>query len=213
MFDAISQVMYILAMKNSKLISTVFSAVAFFTLYSCGSTKIEPVQKIPVPVTEPEVPAVEEVPPVPEKKDEYEKSIGNVSVTKDTFEADKAEIMSIIKKLSTIMKDFDYESWLLYVDSESKAYWSRPANLKKAQSKLPVKGLQLKNLQDYFKYVFVGARIGREVTSIRYVSDSYVKAVQVTEEETSDFEEKYTVYYYFNKINGHWELHLPTIDE
>ena len=200
-------------MKNSKLISTVFSAAAFFLFYSCGSTKIEPVPEIPAPVTEPKEPAVEEVPPVPEKKDEYEKSIGNVSVTKDTFEADKAEIMSIIKKLSTIMKDFDYESWLLYVDSESKAYWSKSANLKKAQSKLPVKGLQLKTLQDYFKYVFVGARVGREVTSIRYVSDSYVKAVQVTEEETSDSEEKYTVYYYFNKINGHWELHLPTIDE
>lgn len=200
-------------MKNSKIISAVFSAAAFFTLYSCSSTKIEPVQEIPVLVTEPEVPAVEEVSPVPEKKDEYAKSIGNVSVTKDTFEADKAEIMNIIKKLSTIMKDFDYESWLLYVDSESKAYWSKPANLKKAQSKLPVKGLQLKTLQDYFKYVFVGARVGREVTSIRYVSDSYVKAVQVTEEETEDFEEKYTVYYYFNKINGHWELHLPTIDE
>ena len=72
MFDAISQVMYILAMKNSKLISTVFSAVAFFTLYSCGSTKIEPVPEIPAPVTEPKEPAVEEVPPVPEKKDEYE---------------------------------------------------------------------------------------------------------------------------------------------
>lgn len=213
MFDAISQVMYILTMKNSKIISAVFSAAAFFTFYSCGSTKIEPVQELPAPVTEPEVPAVEEVSPVPEKKDEYAKSIGNVSVTKDTFEADKAEIMNIIKKLSTIMKDFDYESWLLYVDSESKAYWSKPANLKKAQSKLPVKGLQLKTLQDYFKYVFVGARVGREVTSIRYVSDSYVKAVQVTEEETADFEEKYTVYYYFNKINGHWELHLPTIDE
>ena len=212
MFDAISQVMYILAMKNSKLISTVFSAVAFFTLYSCGSTKIEPVQKIPAPVTEPEVPAVKEVPPEPEKKDEYAKSIGNVSVTKDTFEADKAEIMSILKKLSTIMKDFDYESWLLYVDSESKAYWSKPANLKKAQNKLPVKGLQLKNLQDYFKYVFVPSRAGRDITTIRYESENYVKAVQITSTETQDSDEKYTVFYYFNKIHGHWQLHLPEIE-
>lgn len=198
-----------------KIIRTFFMTFALTAFFGCGSTKVaeQPEPAVPQEIKQPE----ETVAPEPEKKeavsDEYSRSVGQISVSKDTFEADKKEIMSIIARLSTIMKDFDYQSWLRYVDNESKIYWSQPANLKAAQRKLPIKGLQIKNLQDYFKYVFVPARADREVTSIRYVSDTYVKAVQVTSPATAETPEKYTVYYYFNKIDGHWSLHLPRIDE
>jgi hypothetical protein len=196
-------------MKITKYLSIAISLglAAFFT--GCGS----------VPKTQEHSPApAEETAPVQEtvskaEKDEYTKSVGDLTVSKDTYEADRAEILSIIEKLNVIMKDIDYQSWLLYVDNESKTYWSQPANLKKAQSKLPVKGLQLRNLQDYFKYVFIGARVGRSVSTLRYVSDTYVKAVQIIQPETEEREESYTVYYYFNKKDGHWELHLPEIED
>lgn len=180
--------------------------------------KVEP-EPVPEPTPEPEPapqpePKVEEVKEEPKKeepkkeepKDEYARSVGDVDVSRDTFAEDKERILKIISALDVIMKDFDYKSWLTYVDQDSINYWSRPANLKKAQSRLPVKGLRLTSLQDYFKYVFVPARKGRKITEIRYISETYIKAIEVGEEQD-------IVYYYFNKINGHWMINLPPIDD
>lgn len=160
----------------------------------------------PAPQPEPKVEEVKEEPKKEEPKDEYTRSVGNVDVSRDTFAEDKERILKIISALDVIMKDFDYKSWLTYVDQDSINYWSRPANLKKAQNRLPVKGLRLTSLQDYFKYVFVPARKGRKITEIRYVSETYIKAIEVGEEQD-------IVYYYFNKINGHWMINLPPIDD
>lgn len=194
-------------MGTKKYLSKIAILAFPFVLAGCGSTSVQP-----QPAKEENKPAIEEKKEFPAEKDEYHKSVGNLTVSKDTFESDKAEIFRIIESLKTIMSDFDYQSWLLYVDNESKIYWSKTANLKKAQGKLPVKGLQLRTLQDYFKYVFVPSRAGRNITTIRYESENYVKAVQVTSLDSSETEEKYIVYYYFNKIDGHWQLHLPEID-
>lgn len=213
-----------------KIFSVLTSFLAAFSLASCGTVKeatdaqaeipaeteepepAEPEIAVeeprPVVIEEPapeevqEEPAVEE--PVPE--DEYARSVGNVSVSRDTFAEDKERVLKIISELDTVMKDFDYKSWLRYVDKETIDYWSRPANLRKAQNRLPVKGLRLNSLEDYFKYVFVPARKGREVTEIRYISDKYIKAIQTGNEQD-------IVYYYFNKINGFWMVNIPPIDE
>lgn len=143
---------------------------------------------------------------VPEPEDiEYLRSIGDIVVDHDTYTHDKEAIMHIIADLAVVMDTMDYNRWLTYIDNASKTYWSRRSNLQRAEKKLPVKGLKLQNLQDYFKHVFVPARKGREVTEIRYVSDTYVKAVQV--EEDRDI-----VFYYFNKIDGKWLLHQPPLE-
>lgn len=193
------------------------AVTALFTLFfaSCGSTQVEPTPAVEEPVQE--EPTVAEPAPAPAETPkpvqktaedlEYERSIGNAGVSRNTFEDDKAAILRIIKELATVMKTLNYKSWVTYLDQETIDYWSRPANLRKAQARLPIKGLQLKTLEDYFKYVFVPARTGREVTEIRYVSPTYVKAVQVTKED------KDIVYYYFNKINGKWMVNIPPLTE
>lgn len=166
----------------------------------------------PEPAAEPEPEPVAEEPkkeePVKEAEpeDEYSRSVGDISVSRDTFAEDKEKILKIISELDNVMKNFDYRSWLTYVDQESIDYWSRPANLRKAQNRLPVKGLKLTSLQDYFKYVFVPARKGRQVTEIRYISDTYIKAIEVGKEQD-------IVYYYFNKINGQWMVNIPPLED
>lgn len=189
---------------------------------SCGSTKVaepapeEPKQEEPAPVVKEEpAPAVEESAPVveepvveePKADDEYSRSVGAVQVSRDTFLDDKEKVLQIIKELDIIMKNMDYNSWLGYVEPASIDYWKLRKNLQKAEKRLPVKGIKLMNLQDYFKQVFVPARKGREVSEIRYISDSYIKAVQVRENQGD------IVYYYFNKLNGKWMVHLPTNEE
>lgn len=191
-----------------KIAGYLFVCAAALSVFSCGSAKVE--EPAPV-VEEKKEPVVEVAEVVPEPvvqapvDDEYARSVGDVSVSRDTFEEDKSKILRIIDELSKVMNEMDYRLWLKYVDSESVNYYSQPSNLKKAQARLPVKGLKLNSLQDYFKYVFVPARRGRNVTEIRYISDNYIKAIQVQENQD-------IVYYYFNKINGFWMVHIPPID-
>ena len=139
------------------------------------------------------------------ENEEYLRSVNNVDVTKKTFEDDKTAIMATIDELSDIMAAGRYEAWLKFIDDESIRYWSNPKNLERASKMLPVKGLRMNSLRDYFTYIFVPSRKGRKVDEIRYDSKTSVKAVQVREDTD-------IIYYYFNKINGKWLVHIPPID-
>lgn len=185
-------------MKKIFLLLWTFSLFFFF---SCGTTQSAvqktdstPAEKVPAPVQEPAV----------QNDDEYHRSVNDVEVTKETFTEDKTEIMKIISELAGIMSNGDYDSWVKYIDTESVKYWSNPQNLSTASKMLPVKGLRMNNLHDYFTYVFVPSRRGRNVDEIRYISKDYVKAVQVS--GSTDI-----VYYYFNKIDGVWLVHIPPL--
>ena len=139
--------------------------------------------------------------------EEYKRSVGNVAVSEETFKHDKKDVLEIIDELSVIMEERAYKKWIAHIDKESISYWSAAKNLSKAQSRLPVKGLRLRTMEDYFKFVFIPARRGKNITEIRYESDSYIKAVEITEESGE------LIYYYFNKINGEWKLHLPPLED
>lgn len=211
--------------------SAIFITVALFLVVGCTATKsasevAEPVEPAPAPqqvealVVEPEpVPEQEPVPelepePVPPPKEltpeeeEFLRSTvalnGSGTVSMDTFTKDKKDILDIIDDLAVIMKNGNYNSWLSYVSSESKTYWMNPSHLKEIEARLPVKGLRISGLRDYFKYIFIPARSGHHVDEIRYVSDTVVKAVQAKENRD-------IVYYTFEKIDGKWLLKLDTL--
>ena len=139
------------------------------------------------------------------ENEEYLRSINNIDITKKTFEDDKAAIMATIDELSSIMAGGRYEAWLKFIDEESIRYWSNPKNLQRASKMLPVKGLRMNSLRDYFTYIFVPSRKGRKVDEIRYDSKTDVKAVQVSKDTD-------IIYYYFNKIGNKWLVHIPPID-
>jgi len=206
----------ILSVKTIKLFLSILMSCCL--LFSCASTEVEQevvVEEIPV-IVEPEVlvelpkspePIPDVIPePVISKEDqEYSRSVTDlgIEVSKETFNTDKSEILEIIEKLSGIMKHKDYAAWLNYLTPESKTFWSNQQNLAIVSQRLPIKNYRLKNLQDYFEKVFIPSRIGRVVDEIRYVSTTKVKAVQYTEEQD-------IIYYYFEKIDGRWYLHLDT---
>ncbi len=165
------------------------------TTQSAGQESVpESVQKVSVPVQQSSA----------QNDDEYHRSVNDIEVTKETFAEDKTEIMKIIGELASIMSDGDYNSWIKYIDSESVKYWSNSQNLGRASKMLPVKGLRMNNLRDYFTYVFVPSRKGRQVDEIRYISKESVKAVQVS--GSTDI-----VYYYFTKVAGSWLVHIPPL--
>ena len=177
-------------------------------MFSCVSNKEEPttsdIQEIIIEEAKEQLPApvVEEL----SNEDlEYNRSVADlgVSVSKETFSEDKSEILAIIEKLSGIMKNKDYASWLNYLTPESKSFWSNQKNLELVSQRLPIKNYRLKNLQDYFEKVFIPSRLNRVVDEIRYLSPTKVKAVQYTEQQD-------IIYYFFEKIDGRWYLHLDT---
>lgn len=93
---------------------------------------------------------------------EYLRSIAAVSssetISMDTFTHDKKEILELIDQIEAAMRSGNYQKWLSYVEPSSIRYWQDARNLKEIEGRLPVKGLKINNMQDYFKYIFVPAR-------------------------------------------------------
>ena len=209
-----------------KKIYVLFTISLGVCLVSCGSAPVTEEKKPEAPVVEETKPAVqeieevtdvddevelinEEVKPAEEDEEEYLRSTQALSaeefVTKDEFAEDKAEILRIIKELQKVMEKEDVETWLKYVDKDSKTFYSNPANIRKVQKKLPNKAIVLNGIGDYFKYVFIPSRKNREITEIRYISKTNTKAVQVNDDHSI------TRYYQFIKVNGKWYVQLDRV--
>lgn len=141
--------------------------------------------------------------------DEYLRSIANLdgaeAVTKKEFNDDKNEILEIISELALIMESKDTLAWLKYIDEESKEYYKNPVNLRKAQRKLPNKLIELKTIEDYFKFVFIPARKNSQIDEIRYINKNHVKAVQLREDLPD------AIYYEFKKEKGRWLVYIPPV--
>ncbi len=185
------------------------------TEVSFTTPKPEPKKEEPKVAEKKEEPKKEEPKPEPKKEEavteEYERSVAQMAgqtVDVETFNKDKEAVLALINELNSVMKEQNYKGWLNYLDEESKTYWSNKSNLKKAQKRLPVKGLTLATLEDYFKYIFIPSRQGNEMDEIRYETESSVKAVQIRTDEKGRYAGD-TVYYYLRKVKGEWKLHLP----
>ena len=152
---------------------------------------------------------VEYVEEIDLEEEEYLRSTNNLNqeehITKQQFNDDKTAILKIIDELSKVMNGKDYKKWLTYIEPDSINYYSNPVNLRNAQKKLPNKAIALRNIEDYFNYVFIPSRKRSRVDEIRYISATNIKAVQVKEDYST------VVYYYFKKINEKWYVHLPPV--
>ncbi len=205
-----------------KKIYFIFALLLCFCLVSCGSKPVAedntpqaPVEEDVIEVEddvieiEDDVELINEEVTIETDDDEYIRSTKALSaeelVTKDEFAEDKAEILRIIKELQKVMEKEDVEEWLTYVDTDSKNYYSFPANIRKVQKKLPNKTIVLNGIGDYFKYVFIPSRKNREITEIRYISKTNTKAVQVNEDGSI------TRYYQFIKVDGKWYVQLDRV--
>lgn len=178
-------------MKNTeKFLAVALFYSAIFGFTSCASNKN--IENLPEQQVE------------QEKDEEYVRSTQDFKVSVEEFRTDKSEILKIIDELSVVMATYDYNSWLTYIEEESKEYWSSPENLYKASKRLPNRNQKLSTLRDYFGFVFVPSRKGRSVEEIRYISRNVVKAVQVKENQD-------VVYYNFVKVDGKWLVRIPSL--
>lgn len=181
---------------NLFLITTIIS----LAIFSCASDNVEKVEK---PSSTPQA-----VSKKSEAQLEYERAtkdlVGEV-VSMDTYELDKKIILAKIAELNEVMKSKNYKAWIGYIDRNSVDYWSQKKNLSAVSKQLPVKGLNLRTLEDYFNYVFIPSRMGRRIDEIRYISSTSIKAVQVKNADDV------IIFYNFKKVNGEWLVELPAL--
>jgi len=100
-----------------------------------------------------------------------------VKITKKTYESTKSELQLVVEELNRITYARDYQRWLTYLSEAYVQTLSDPANLEKVSASLPTKGIKLKNLKDYFTYVFVPSRQNMRVDDIQFVSPTLVYVI------------------------------------
>jgi len=124
-----------------------------------------------------------------------------VSITRKEKEIAKSEIEEVVKKLNEITAKKDYGRWRFWLSTEYKKEFSKPEVLKKTSEGLPsnLKGKQLKNIEDYFYYVFVPSRQNGRVDDIVYLTPTKVRVLKITATQS-------LIFYNLEKIDDRWLL-------
>ena len=139
--------------------------------------KVEEPPVQPEPVVEKNEPAVEAKPEPVEEKNIVIAEFEGVRITKETYDQTKTEMEKIVEKLNRITATKDYTQWITFLSEEYKYEYSQPLTLRKVSEALPVKGIKLKSLRDYFTYVFVPSRQNVRVDDIKFVSPTRVEVI------------------------------------
>jgi len=119
----------------------------------------------------------------PEKPKNEESNIvaefEGVKITKETHAQTKSEIELVVDELNQITAKKDYNRWLSFLAPSYKEMYADQATLKAASEALPIKGIKLKTLRDYFLYVFVPSRQNIKVDDIQFFSPTQVNVLML----------------------------------
>ncbi len=164
-----------------------FLACFVFALFSCASNP--PATPDPLPETDAaEKPATDETaavgpieetpgPETPQEDGEIVAKFDNVTITKETFKTTKTELETVVNDLNRVTFSRDYARWLTFLSEDYLKTFSDPAVLAEVSANLPIKGVQLKSIRDYFNYVFVPSRQNMRVDDIQFVSPTRVYVI------------------------------------
>ena len=144
-------------------------------------------------------PAAKVKPAPAEKKQEVIAEFEGVTITKETYDQTKTEMEKIVENLNRITASKDYSQWLKLLSEEYKQQYSQALTLQKVSEALPVKGIKLKSLRDYFTYVFVPSRQNVRVDDIKFVSPTRVDVIMKQANVS-------LLVYGLENIDGTWKL-------
>lgn len=188
-----------------------------FCLFSCtNSPKTIESEKAPLStqetITEPEeisqdVPVKEQNGPKKQNdNDEVVVQFDSISITKEAFQQTKTELETVVEGLNKVTFSKNYEQWLQYLSDDYVATFSNKNTLDEVSNSLPVKGIRLKNLKDYFNYVFVPSRQNMRVDDIMFISPIRVYVImEITPGSPAAI-------YIIEKFPNGWKL-VPKIQE
>ena len=149
-------------------------------------------------------PAAKVKPAPAEKKQEVIAEFEGVTITKETYDQTKTEMEKIVAQLNRITATKDYTQWITFLSDEYTRAYSQASTLKKVSEALPVKGIKLKSLKDYFTYVFVPSRQNVRVDDIKFVSPTRVDVIMKQANVS-------LLVYGLENISGSWKLIPPKL--
>lgn len=156
------------------------------------------------PVIKKQEPVVEAKPDTSEEKNTVIAEFEGVTITKETYDQTKTEMEKIVEQLNRITAAKDYTQWITFLSDDYKQQYSKPSTLKAVSEALPVKGIKLKSLKDYFMYVFVPSRQNVRVDDINFVSPSRVEVIMKQGNVS-------LLVYGLENIDGNWKLIPPKL--
>ena len=161
--------------------------------------KVEEPSVKPEPVVAKKKPAAKAKPKPVEEKHTVIAEFEGVTITKETYDQTKTEMEKIVENLNRITASKDYSQWLKFLSEEYKQQYSQALTLQKVSEALPVKGIKLKSLKDYFSYVFVPSRQNVRVDDIKFVSPTRVDVIMKQANVS-------LLVYGLENIEGTWKL-------
>lgn len=173
-----------------KKILSMLTLLPFFFLVSCVTpagtppaaqteSKPQAAAQTQTPVEQPKA-QTQSAAQEPEKTPEQDTVVAQfdkVTITKQMVEHTKTEMQLVVEQLNKITYARDYQSWLGWLSDEYYQTYSDPKVLETVSASLPTKGIKLKNLKDYFNYVFVPSRQNMRVDDIQFVSPTRVYVI------------------------------------
>lgn len=162
-----------------------------------------PVKKEPPPAPPKKVDEPVKIQPTkpepPVKQPEVVAEFEGVRITKETYDQTKTEMEEIVDKLNHITEKKDYAKWVSFLSKSYQQKYSQSAMLRKVSDALPVKGIKLKTLKDYFTYVFVPSRQNVRVDDIQFLSPTRVNVIMKHGSNS-------LLVYCLENISGEWKL-------
>ena len=166
--------------------------------------KVEEPSVKPEPVVAKKKPAAKAKPKPVEEKHTVIAEFEGVTITKETYDQTKTEMEKIVENLNRITASKDYSQWLKFLSEEYKQQYSQALTLQKVSEALPVKGIKLKSLKDYFSYVFVPSRQNVRVDDIKFVSPTRVDVIMKQANVS-------LLVYGLENASGSWKLIPPKL--
>ncbi|HUZ18858.1 MAG TPA: hypothetical protein VMV68_10765 [Spirochaetia bacterium] len=106
---------------------------------------------------------------------------GQVTLTKAQYQQTFDDIRALIEELNVIIGNEDYTAWLSHLTAEYRDYYSNSATLQviSEQPILTRRGIVLRSLEDYFRYVVVPSRADAHLDDLDFVDPDHVKAITI----------------------------------
>lgn len=144
------------------------------------------------PIEEPPKEVAEEEPPV-------EEFVVSEEVFTETFE----DIRSIIDELNAIIRSGNYQIWLEFLTEGYISHFSSAEVLRETSEQPLLKkyNINLRSLNDYFKYVVAPSRSNARLDDLIFIDNEHVKAIMIIKEQR-------TILYRLTKLDDNWKIDL-----
>jgi hypothetical protein len=152
-------------------------------VFSC-KTAPEPAEPAPAAAVPHVPPAEQDPPPVPAAvAEEAVESFDPAAVSQAVHDSTKQEVEEVVRQLNIINRNRNYRTWLTWMDERYVKEIGDPGFLEtQTQSpRLVQQNIVLKNLQDYFIYVFIPSRQNARVDDIEFISPHKVRVITITQ--------------------------------